>query len=48
MLQNPGLYAEYISHESKDKDIIEIICRDVDRTFPHHVMFREKDGPGYA
>jgi hypothetical protein len=31
-----------------DTDMAEIIERDINRTFPHHVMFRERNQMGQA
>lgn len=44
MQSHPGMYARLLSH-SPDAVDLEIM-RDLNRTFPNHVFFHQRQGPG--
>lgn len=44
MRSHPGMYARLVSH-SPDAVDLEIM-RDLNRTFPNHVFFHQRQGPG--
>ena len=44
MRSHPGRYAQLVSH-SPDAIDLEIM-RDLNRTFPNHVFFHQRQGPG--
>eukprot|EP00039_Didymoeca_costata_P001091 m.49651 g.49651 ORF g.49651 m.49651 type:complete len:399 (-) comp10622_c0_seq7:1571-2767(-) len=51
MLDNPGKYQEFVAAADKttSKELLEymeIVDRDLDRTFPHNDVFTSKDGEG--
>ena len=43
-IRNPGIYDQlvFFEHSASDNDIIKDICR----TFPHHVFYSRRHGPG--
>ncbi len=44
LLQHPGLYERLLLHEHTDQDL-EIV-RDLSRTYPSHVYYQQRQGPG--
>eukprot|EP00126_Sphaerothecum_destruens_P003912 Sdes_comp17728_c0_seq1m6999 len=45
LLQNPGKYDFYLSVNTSNNPYIPIIERDINRTYPHHQLFRAVDSP---
>lgn len=44
MQSHPGMYARLVSHSPDTVDLE--IMRDLNRTFPNHVFFHQRQGPG--
>lgn len=44
--ENAGVYVALREKRLADKDVDNIISRDLARTFPHHVLFQEQGGVG--
>jgi len=44
MLSHPGMYSRLVSHAPDAVDLE--IMRDLNRTFPNHVFFHQRQGPG--
>jgi hypothetical protein len=44
MQSHPGMYQRLLSHAP---DVVDLeIMRDLNRTFPNHVFFHQRQGPG--
>ncbi|KAL6079071.1 Rab-GAP TBC domain-containing protein [Balamuthia mandrillaris] len=46
--ENPQLYKKLVNTNEYNPPVVEQITRDINRTFPRHVLFQDKDGLGQA
>ena len=45
--KNPGLYKSFLTEDIINSEDVNVILRDVDRTFPKNTLFQDKYGLGY-
>ena len=43
----PGLYHSLLTNDKVDSEDVNIILRDIGRTFPRHTFFKDEYGLGY-